>query len=74
MAEASDTLALIYQNLQDAGCDIQTTEDCMSFAKNGNIKGMLPILQQYRKALLGSVRSGQKKIDCLDFLIYTIQK
>ena len=74
MAEASDTLALIYQNLQDAGCDIQTTEDCMSFAKSGNLKGMLPILQQYRKVLLGSVRSGQKKIDCLDYLIYTIQK
>lgn len=74
MAEASDTLALIYQNLKDAGCDTQTTEDCMSFVKAGNLEGMLPILQQYRKALLGTVRSGQKKIDCLDYLIYKIQK
>lgn len=74
MAEASDTLTLIYQNLMDAGCDAKTTENCMSFVRAGNFGGMLPILLQYRKALLGSVRSGQKKIDCLDYLIYQIQK
>ena len=74
MAEASDTLALIYQNLKDAGCDAQTTEGCMSFVKSGNAKGMLPLLQRYRKALLGTVRSGQRKIDCLDYLMYKIQK
>ena len=74
MAEASDTLALIYQNLEDAGCDAQTTEECMSFVRAGNLEGMLPILMQYRKVLLGSVRSGQKKIDGLDYLIYKIQK
>lgn len=74
MAEASDTLGIVYQNLKDAGCDEQTTNNCMAFAKVGNLGGMLPILKQYRKALLGSVRSGQKKIDCLDYLIYKIQK
>lgn len=74
MAEASDTLGIVYQNLKDAGCDEQTTENCMSFAKDGNLGGMLPILKQYREVLLGSVRSGQKKIDCLDYLIYKIQK
>lgn len=74
MAEASDTLGIIYQNLKDAGCNKQTTENCMSFAKNGNLGAMLPLLKQYRTALLGSVRSGQKKLDCLDYLIYKIQK
>lgn len=74
MAEASNTLGIVYQNLKDAGCDEQTAKDCMAFAKDGNLGGMLPILQQYRKVLLSSVRSGQKKIDCLDYLIYKIQK
>ena len=73
MAEASDTFALIYQNLRDAGCDMQMTEDCMSLVKGGDLKGILPILQQYRKVLLMTVRSGQKKIDCLDFLVYQIK-
>ncbi len=74
MAEASDTLGIVYQNLKDAGCDERTTNNCMSFARGGNLGGMLPILKQYRRTLLGSVRSGQKKLDCLDYLIYKIQK
>lgn len=74
MAEATDTLEIIYQNLIDAGCDEQLTEQCMSFVKKGDAYGMLPILKKYRSSLLGAVRSGQKKIDCLDYLIYKLQK
>ena len=74
MAEASDTLGIIYQNLKDAGCDEQTANNCMSFAKDGNLGAMLPILKQYRTSLLGSVRSKQKKLDCLDYLIYKLEK
>ena len=74
MAKASDTLGIVYQNLKDAGCDERITNNCMSFAKDGNLGAMLPILKQYRTTLLGSVRSGQKKLDCLDYLIYRIQK
>ena len=74
MAEASDTFGIIYQNLEDAGCDKQTTQRCMTLARAGNLEGMLPILFNYRRELLHTVRSGQKKIDCLDYLIYKIQK
>ncbi len=74
MAEASDTLGIIYQNLQDAGCDERTTEKCMALVKKGNYSGLLPILFRHRKGLLGTVRLGQKQIDCLDYLIYKIQK
>lgn len=74
MAEATDTLGIIYQNLKDAGCDKQLTEQCMSLVKKGNAHGMLPILTKYRSSLLLTVRSGQKQIDCLDYLIYKLQK
>lgn len=74
MAKATDTLGMIYQNLKDAGCDKQLTEQCMSFIKKGDAHGMLPILIKYRSSLLGTVRSGQKQIDCLDYLIYKLQK
>ncbi len=33
MAEATDTRGIIFQNLKDAGCDKQLTEQCMSFVK-----------------------------------------
>lgn len=74
MAEATDTPEIIYQNLKDAGCDKQITEKCMSFVKKGDAYGMLPILTEYRAAKLRTVRSGQKQIDCLDYLIYQLQK
>lgn len=74
MAEASDTIGIVYQNLKDAGCDEQTTEVCMALVRKENYAGMLPVLFQYRKALLGTVRTKQKQMDCLDYLIYQIQK
>ncbi|MDE6209277.1 MAG: hypothetical protein K2M73_06325 [Lachnospiraceae bacterium] len=74
MAEATDTMGIIYQNLKDAGCDEQTTKKCMVFAQNGNMGAMLPFLEKYRSELLGTIRLEQKQIDCLDYLIYKIQK
>lgn len=74
MAEVNDLYGSIYQNLVDAGCDTQTTAQCMAFVKEGRCSEMLSILSRYRKALLGTVRTGQKQIDCLDFLIYKLKK
>lgn len=74
MAEASDTVGMIYQNLRDAGCDAQTVENCMTFVKVGQHAQMLPILFSYRATLLETIRCGQRQIDCLDYLIYKIQK
>lgn len=74
MAEANDVHGSIYQNLIDAGCDTEMTDQCMTFVENGCYSDMLPILTQYRETLLGSVRTGQKQIDCLDFLIYKLKK
>lgn len=74
MAEANDTVGIIYQNLIDAGCDKQTTKKCMSIVEKGSYAEMLPILSQYRASLLGAVRFRQRQIDCLDYLIYKINK
>ena len=74
MAEATDTFGIIRQTLIDAGCDKRLTERCMSFVKNGNAGGMLPLLTEYRSTLRHQIRSKQKQMDCLDFLIYRLQK
>ena len=63
----------IYQNLIDAGCDRQTAEQCMMFAKGGQFTDMLPILVRHRKDLLGSLHESQKRIDCLDYLLYKVK-
>lgn len=73
MAEAHDTYKIIYQNLIDAGCDENIIEKCMRFVKNGKAFDMIPILSKHRKNLLDSVHTGQKQIDCLDYLIYSLK-
>ncbi len=74
MAEASDTFGILYQNLLDAGCSKQLAERCMSYAESGTWRNMLPLLTGHKTELLNAVHTGQKQIDCLDYLIYKIQK
>lgn len=73
MAEANDVYGSIYQNLIDAGCDQQIAEQCMVIAKEGRFTDMLPILVRHRKDLLGSLHESQKRIDCLDYLLYKVK-
>ncbi len=74
MAEAHDRLGMIYQNLIDAGCDDQITAQCMALVKNQKYAALLSTLARHRTSLLDTIHTGQKQMDCLDFLIYNIQK
>lgn len=74
MAEINDEYGSVYQNLIDAGCDIETIEQCMTIMKERRHADMLPILSGYRTRLIDTVHIRQKQIDCLDFLIYKIKK
>lgn len=74
MAIVDDIYKNLHQNLIDAGCDERVTENCMLLAKDGNGVEMLPILKKHRKCLLDLIHKGQRQIDCLDYLIYALQK
>ncbi len=74
MAEINDVYGSIYQNLLDAGCDEHMAEKCMDLVKEEKCADMLPILAGYRASLLSQVHDGQKRLDCLDFLVYKIKK
>ena len=74
MAEASDTMGILHQNLIDAGCSEDLIETCMELAKANKWNRILPLLREQRINLLGLVHDGQKQIDCLDFLVYNINK
>ena len=64
----------IHQNLMDAGCDRQTTDQCLAFVKEERLSDMVPLLKKHRKTLLDSLHKDQKQIDCLDYLLYMINK
>ena len=74
MAEASDIMGILHQNLIDAGCSEDLTQNCMALAEGNQWDRILSLLSKQRTALLDSVHDGQKQIDCLDFLVYSIQK
>lgn len=74
MTERKGKMERIYRNLMDAGCDARTVDRCMELAGEERDLEMLPVLARHREALLDAVHMGQKRIDCLDFLIYRIKK
>ncbi|MBE7060174.1 MAG: hypothetical protein E7389_05080 [Ruminococcaceae bacterium] len=74
MPSALDKRALFLQNLKDAGCSAELTEECVSYYDDGNYEKMLSELSAYRRTVLLETRAKQKQIDCLDFLANKIKK
>jgi len=63
----------IIENLEDAGCSAALTEQFEALWAKGDQKGQMRLLSGYRRLLLDEIHAGQKKLDCLDYLIYAIK-
>lgn len=74
MAEASDARELFRQNLIDAGCGQEVVSRCMELREQQNTAQLMRVLARHRRSLLDRVHAGQKQIDCLDYLIYWMEK
>ncbi len=74
MAEASDTQGILRQNLLDAGCSLDTVQHCMNLAKKQKRVELLRLLASHRQKLLNTIHKNEKSIDCLDYLVYQIEK
>lgn len=64
----------IYQNLLDAGCASEKAEQCEKLAEDGEWSKLLCELAKHKKLLLSSLHKSEKQIDCLDFLVYEINR
>ena len=64
----------IIQNLKDAGCNSGTIAAFVDDLRKEKITEGLKILEQHRRTLLDSLHKEQKRIDCLDYLVYTLSK
>ncbi len=69
-----DSKEAVIQNLKDAGCNEDTIDRFMECMKNGASKEQLRILSQHRRELLDKIHIEQKRIDCLDYLVYQIER
>lgn len=61
-------------NMKDAGCSEDTIKRFLLCYQVGDITGELKVLSNHRRALLDEVHKGQREIDCLDYLVYQIEK
>ena len=64
----------LYQNLLDAGCSAETADRCKKLADSSDWHKLLRELAEHKKHLLASLHKSEKQIDCLDFLVYDINK
>ena len=63
----------VIQNLKDAGCENEMIQDFLGWFDKGQKTKQLELLEHQREYLLGRVHTDEKRISCLDYLIYQIQ-
>ncbi len=68
-----DRIRLIRRNCIDAGCDKDVTERVCALLMGGRTKDACTLLSGQRHALMDEVHQTQQKVDCLDYLIYSLQ-
>lgn len=60
------------QNLKDAGCSLKVIEKFMDFYQSQSVIEQKRVLAAHRSSLLEAIHKSQKKLDCLDYLIYQL--
>ena len=69
-----DEKQALIQNLTDAGCDAALQERFVSLARQGRKKEALALLAGHRGALLEHCHAAERKIECLDYLVYQMEQ
>jgi hypothetical protein len=64
----------IRQNLKDAGCTSDVIEYFMQNYEQDIIPEQIKILSGQRGHLLDDVHASQRKLDCLDYLLYQLKR
>ena len=65
---------LLLRNLTDAGCGAEDIERYLKLRAKGKEQEMLRFLLAHRAKLLDKVHEIQEKLDCLDYLIYSMKR
>lgn len=64
----------IIQNLKDAGCWKDTILKYVEDIRQGEMESGKHLLEIHRRSLLDDLHRVQKHIDCLDYLVYQMDK
>lgn len=64
----------VVENLRDAGCSSSQIECFLDWQEEERTADQLSMLSEHRKQLLDNVHREEKRIDCLDYLVYQIER
>lgn len=64
----------VIQNLKDAGCSEEKIAAFIKEVHAERMKEAVRILETQRCSLLEELHASQKKIDCLDYLVFQMRK
>ena len=68
------TAQALLENLEDAGCGPEVTERFLTLEQTGQHQEQLKLLSDHRRQLLDSLHREERRIDCLDYLVYQLEK
>ena len=64
----------LIRNLRDAGCGAPLIEKILALHESGKLREELRLLARQRCGLLEKVHATQKKVDCLDYLVFNLKQ
>jgi hypothetical protein len=64
----------VAQNLKDAGCTDEMVKKFMVLQAAEDKEKQFRLLSEHRKYLIEKLRGYESRIDCLDYLIYQMEK
>ena len=64
----------VVKNLRDAGCSGEQIACFLDWQEKDKTADQLSMLSEHRKQLLENVHQEEKRIDCLDYLVYQIER
>ena len=68
------TAQALLDNLEDAGCDSKFVERFLALEHSGQYREQLRLLSDHRRELLDCLHREERRIDCLDYLVYQMGK
>ena len=74
MAGAADEKENLIQLLDAAGCTDREAGCIRACIRAGEFDAARRLLRRHRAALLDELHRSQRRIDCLDFIVYQIGK
>ncbi|MCI8376433.1 MAG: hypothetical protein HFI29_13540 [Lachnospiraceae bacterium] len=63
----------VIRNLEDAGCETGMIREFLGWFDDGQQKKQLELLERHREHLLERVHGDERRISCLDYLIYQVR-